>query len=144
MAIRGGRKVMVCWLCQVPCNWCALVIEFASFDGQLHTHSYTTLASPNPNYTHIHYTSLTKDVEKRPHYSELLTHPLILEYETKSVDIGRWYQEVCKIHGPPWHPLPHHTHTHPPTPPPFLIVSALRVNLPQLHQSCIVSLYTNF
>lgn len=37
---------------------------------------------------------LTKDVEKRPHYAELLDHPLIAIYEQKEVDIARWFAEV--------------------------------------------------
>lgn len=61
-------------------------------------HHLTPLPPPHTSHLLTPHTSLTKDVEKRPHYSELLTHPLILEYETKPVDIGLWYQEVCKTH----------------------------------------------
>ena len=45
--------------------------------------------------------SLTKDVEKRPYYAELLGHPLIKNYETLSVDLGDWFQEQCRLHGNP-------------------------------------------
>ena len=45
--------------------------------------------------------SLTKDVEKRPHYAELLEHPLIKKYEAESVDLGAWFQEQCRVHGNP-------------------------------------------
>ena len=61
-------------------------------------HLLTLPLPPHTSHLLTPHTSLTKDVEKRPHYSELLTHPLILEYETKPVDIGLWYQEVCKTH----------------------------------------------
>ena len=64
-------------------------------------HTHTTHTPHTHTTHHTPHTSLTKDVEKRPHYSELLAHPLILEYETKPVDIGLWYQEVCKTHGHP-------------------------------------------
>lgn len=42
---------------------------------------------------------LTKDVEVRPHYAELLKHPLIKEYETKPVDVGAWLRDVEKTVG---------------------------------------------
>ena len=38
--------------------------------------------------------SLTKDVTRRPKYRELLKHPLILRYEEKQVDVGRWLSGV--------------------------------------------------
>ena len=53
------------------------------------------LSSPPPS------PSLTKDVEKRPHYAELLEHALIKKYETEAVDLGVWFQEQCRIHGNP-------------------------------------------
>jgi len=48
-------------------------------------------------YSPLH--SLTKDVEHRPHYTELLQHPLIKKYERESVDIALWFSGVCKKHG---------------------------------------------
>ena len=45
--------------------------------------------------------SLTKNVEKRPHYSELLEHPLIKKYETETVDLGEWFKDMCRTHGNP-------------------------------------------
>lgn len=44
---------------------------------------------------------LTKDVEKRPYYADLLEHPLIKKYEVESVDLGAWFQEQCRVHGNP-------------------------------------------
>jgi mitogen-activated protein kinase kinase 7 len=44
---------------------------------------------------------LTKEVGRRPHYAELLQHPLIKKYEVEPVDIGVWLQEQCHIHGNP-------------------------------------------
>ena len=46
------------------------------------------------------FSSLRKEVEKRPHYPELLQHPLIKEYESKPVDVGVWFQDICKTIGP--------------------------------------------
>lgn len=43
--------------------------------------------------------SLTKDVDVRPHYAELLEHPLIKEYETKPVNVGEWLRDVEKTIG---------------------------------------------
>lgn len=43
---------------------------------------------------YLSFCSLTKDVLVRPHYDELLEHPLIKEYETKPVDVGAWLRDV--------------------------------------------------
>lgn len=43
---------------------------------------------------YLFFHSLTKDVLVRPHYDELLEHPLIKEYETKPVDVGAWLRDV--------------------------------------------------
>lgn len=43
--------------------------------------------------------SLTKDFTVRPHYSELLEHPLIKEFEVKPVDVGAWLRDVEKTVG---------------------------------------------
>ena len=40
------------------------------------------------------FTSLTKDVTRRPKYRELLKHPFILRYEEKQVDVGSWLSGV--------------------------------------------------
>ena len=45
--------------------------------------------------------SLCKDVNSRPHYSQLLQHPLIIQYDQRPVDIAAWYTEVCSKHGTP-------------------------------------------
>lgn len=43
--------------------------------------------------------SLTKDVDTRPRYAELVEHPLIKEYETKAVNVGEWLRDVEKTVG---------------------------------------------
>ena len=43
--------------------------------------------------------SLTKDVLIRPHYEELLGHPLIKEYEIKPVDVGAWVRGIDDMVG---------------------------------------------
>ena len=43
--------------------------------------------------------SLTKDVLARPHYDELLKHPMIQEYEVKPVDVGAWLTDIEKTVG---------------------------------------------
>ena len=48
----------------------------------------------------MHSCSLSKDVNERPQYSQLLGHPLIHEFEARSVDIGKWMEQVMTEHGP--------------------------------------------
>ena len=43
--------------------------------------------------------SLTKDVAMRPHYGNLLEHPLIKEYENRDIDVGAWLRKVETIVG---------------------------------------------
>lgn len=39
---------------------------------------------------------LTKDVEKRPRFYELIEHPYIKEVEQSSVDVAAWYGDIVK------------------------------------------------
>ena len=47
----------------------------------------------------FHLYSLAKEVLTRPHYDDLLGHPLIVEYEEKPVDIGEWLQGIERTVG---------------------------------------------
>lgn len=48
----------------------------------------------------LYVSSLAKEVSDRPYYPDLLQHPLIKEYESKDVDIGLWFRDVCTTIGP--------------------------------------------
>ena len=39
---------------------------------------------------------MTKDVEKRPRFYELIEHPYIKEVEQSSVDVAAWYGDIVK------------------------------------------------
>ena len=40
--------------------------------------------------------SLTKDVDKRPKFWELVTHPYIKEVEVTAVDVAGWYADIVR------------------------------------------------
>jgi mitogen-activated protein kinase kinase 7 len=48
----------------------------------------------SPNFYDFVAQCLSKDVQSRPQYSQLLLHPLIKEYESKEVDVGAWFRSI--------------------------------------------------
>ena len=48
------------------------------------------------NYYCFNYSSLTKEVEERPRFYELIEHPYIKEVEQSTVDVAGWYGDVLK------------------------------------------------
>lgn len=44
----------------------------------------------------VNLSSLTKDVDKRPRFYELIEHPYIKEVELSSVDVASWYADIVK------------------------------------------------
>lgn len=48
------------------------------------------------NYIFFSYYSLTKDVEERPRFYELIEHPYIKGVEQSSVDVAGWYGDIVR------------------------------------------------
>lgn len=40
--------------------------------------------------------SLTKDVEQRPRFYQLIAHPYIKEVELSTVDVAAWYGDIVR------------------------------------------------
>ena len=56
----------------------------------MHIHSHTL------THTHTRAHSLTKDVDSRPKYDELLKDKFVVHWEKTPVDVSAWYRSISE------------------------------------------------